>query len=193
MGRLGSVWDDLQAIAGAYQSYQNTGSVADWLSSQMAAFRAVPGSLPGLQQQIANVKPIVASSASATAALDTAAATISSVQSRYPAVSARVNALMGTLLPILPQLRSGTFDAQVASVLGAQGVDIASTIHDATAIIGDRDAAATAIQDAVTNPDLSVSVRDKAIAALHAAGSAEWWKVAAAAVIGFVIIRSVMK
>lgn len=193
MGRIGSIWDDLQTVAGAYQSYQTTGSVADWLSAQMSAFRGVPASLPALRQQIANVTPFVATSASATAALANASARVTSIESRYPGVASRVNTLMGTLLPILPQLRSGTFDAQVASVLGSQGIDIASTVHDATSIIADRDAVATAIQDAATNPELPASVRDKAIAALHSASGMEWWKIALAAGLGWLVIRAVMK
>jgi hypothetical protein len=193
MGAVGSVFDDLQAVAGAYQSYRDTGSLASWLSSQMQAFRGVAASVPTLRQQVANVRPIVAGSPAAVSRLDQASALLDRITAQYPNVNQRVSALVTTLLPILPQLQQGTVDAQVASVLAGQGLDIARTIHDATQLISDRDDAAAAIQDAVMHPELPVSVRDRAIQALRTATASEWWKPVLAIALGVVIIKAIWK
>lgn len=190
---IGDFVADLNAIAGASQS----GSIGQWLTTQLADFRRLPGSVSMLRAQIDRVNAVLARDGAqgtgAGQAVRDAATLTERITARYPSVSARVDQVTAAIAPVLPKLYTGTYDAEVVGALLTSGTDIIGTVRQVSGLLATRDEAQQLLQDAVNNPSLPAATRESAWAALTSAGAGNWLKIGAGLLMGYVIIRAVMK
>lgn len=195
---LGDIFSDLAAAANAVDAYQQAGSIGPWLSGQVVQFRSLPyATLPAIRAQIAAVRRVLTAnnvqSSSAGAPLNQADLLLNDVQQNYPAVSRQVDTLMLTLMPVLPKIYAGNYDNQVVSVLASNASNILSAIHGVNDALDKVSEAQQMAQNATQNPSLSADVRGQAMSALASASSMGWLKLAAAGLIGLVVVKAVMK
>lgn len=194
---IGDILADLRALAEASSSYQQTGSIGDWLRTTLAEFRGLPAALTTLQDQVSRVNAVFtannAQASEAAQALREASVLIDAARTAYPAASLDVDQVTAAIAPVLPKLYAGTYDNQVLGVLASNGGALASTTHEVTDLISKRDQAQALLQSAVSSPSVSATTRNDALTALASVGTTEWLKIGVGLLIGFVIIRSVMK
>ena len=192
---LGDIFADIRALADASGTLSSTGGLGPWLSKQLGEFRALPGTLSQIVAQARAVRQVLAPSgvSSALDSVNDAEAIASGAQAEYPAVAQNVNGLMVALVPVMPKINAGQYDADVISTLLRSGVDIVGTIHRVNDLLAKRDDARNALQSAVMNPTVPENVRGDALSALSTSGSMGIVKVLVVLGIGYVIVNKVIK
>lgn len=194
---IGDLVADITSVASATASFDAAGGVGPWLLNRVQTFRTLPGSYAALADQIARASAVLNDSGMATndAAdlLRSAKEKVDAAQRLYPATAERVDRLTLALLPVSGKLANGNLDAEVIGKLLGSGVDIVQTAYQVNDLIAKRDEASTLLQRAVTSPSLAVTTREKMIAAMAGGGISGIVKVGVLLVIGYVVIRSVMK
>ena len=190
---MGDIVGDLHALAELSRSFQNAGGVGPWLSSRLAAFQALPSDTALLLRQSQAVRKVLTGSVASLERLTEADQELSRIQRQFPAANTRVSALVTAMLPLMPKINAGTYDAEVIARLATSGGDILGTIYTVNELIATKERAAENIERSVTNADLPPDVRQRAFAALSGGASGSWLPMLAAAGIGFLVLRQVMK
>lgn len=191
---MGDIVTDLHALAELSRSFQSAGGVGAWLSSRLAAFQALPSDTAALLRQSQAVRKVLTGSVASFDRLDSADQDLSRIQRQYPAASTRVSALVTALLPLMPKINAGTYDAEVIARLASSGGDILSTIYTVNELIATKDRAQENIERTVTNADVPNDLRQRALGALAgSSGAPTWLPMLAAAGIGVLVLRQVFK
>lgn len=194
---LGDILSDLNALAAGATGYGVAGGLGPWIVRTLTEFRALPNSVNTLSQQIQQASNVLtqagAGAGPAAQQLRDAQSQVDNIRTSYPGVAQKVSQLTLALLPVMSKIQVGTFDTEVLTALLGSGVDIVATVYSMNSLIGRRDQAQQLIQDAVTNPTLPPSLRDRVFQGMAGAGATDWLKLGALALIGFVVIKSVMR
>lgn len=192
---LGDVQTDLRRI-GSAASIGSSDSIGDFLSDTLSAFRRLPGELGTLEAQAGGVARVLSTAKIAGIgqdALSEAQGLLRDIRTQYPQVNVRVDALTRALAPIMPDLYAGTYGADVIGTLAANGLDLVGTVYAMNDLVGKKAQAEHLIQQAATNPALPPDVRNEAIASLGGANVGTVVKYGLMALVGYAVIRSVLR
>lgn len=194
---MADILTDLQAIAAGYSSYQKAGGIGPWLAHQLAAFGQLPASLQSLRAQAFALQKVFQGDTSTTPAasedLQNAIALLDTVNQQYPTAQQQVNDLTITLLPVMPKMSMGIFDADVIEKLTANSPQILATVTVVNRMLVQRDDAAQLLQQAATNPSLPTSLRDKAMRALAGTSWGDLVKYGFIAAVGVLVLKPLLR
>lgn len=174
MGRIGSIVDDLRALAAATSSVADNNSIGPWLADQLQQFNALPASVKTLQDQVARASAVLTSAGGPVGEpaqlLRDASDNLAQITVSYPGVKAQVDRVTQALLPVMPKIYAGNYDNEVTQALLSNGADVLATLHSIASLLGRRDQAQIALQRAVTSPTIAPTLRDQLLAAMQSGG-----------------------
>jgi hypothetical protein len=189
-GTVGDVVTDIQGLV-ALTQHNQSGGLTGYLQQIYQEFGQLPDQVRTMQGQIARVAPILEDAKADTTMLMTAQRDLAQITATLPLVQQKVRQLTAVLSPVLPQIQAGDVSPDTLTTLALHGGDVVGTynaVHDLFAL---RDDAQTKIRSAVTNPNLSPTIAEKASAAYAAAftGGLSWPMVGLIGVMGYIAFR----
>ena len=164
---VGDIVSDVQGLFALYQTGGEPGGIGGYFTDLYRRFSALPGDVRDMNGQIDRVGKVLTAASADTTLLADARRDCNRLLLELPTAQRDVQQLWQILQPYLPQIQTGELTTQAISTLAIAGVDIVGTFNRVKDLFELQRNAQGKIERSVTNPQLSPSVQQQAVAALQ--------------------------